>query len=518
MLTYQYFKEKTIYYFPILVAVLLCGKYLLFQEYPSLAGGFYIAVGDQILNQFPKIATTVPHYTHDGVRLGMPPLAAIIVAALYQVADPTKVAFTLPLVYHICAVTAGTYLAKNYFSPDNFLQWLFVIMFGMTLAVSPSVTQWHITAGGTVRTLAYTFFLLVVSITIQLFRGGHQNRLLLLGIIVGFAASSHPFYGAMSCLTVFTGFLAFEPSRRGIKKVLITGLIAAVPVSTWLIPFTLNHGIDLYLGVSQTRGGLIHFTWSPLNRILQQGFRGSIRPFWIYFGVAGAITSIVRRRYFIVGLLIVSVYIIPRPRFIIIPLLLSSGMLITKDVPELAYYIGGLQIKKTDKTALFIVILLFLLALPTISMGFTHNPEPFVDDHAVDVADWVERETSPQATFIVADNFGEWFPLLAERTSLVAPRGAEWDPSGIRAQELRERNELYDCETAECIKQIAQSQPVRTNYVIVPQEMGVDSDKESTRMTDQLRDSEEFSCVYRNDGYSVFRSNPVESGKSPEGV
>lgn len=500
---WQVWKFVISYGIPVLSAILISVIYWTSHQYPTLAGGFYLAVGDSILDSLPQIATKVPHYTHNGVRLGMPPFAATIAALLSRVADSLTVAFVLPLIYYIGATVAGTYLAKTYYG-DSVGNSMFAIIVGVVLGTSPAAYFWHITAGGTVRALAYLFFLLVVAMTIQVFRNKQHERVILLGIFVGLSISSHPFYGFMSCAAVFLGFVSFELTIDGFRRGFVVAAIAIGLASTWLLPFILNHGLDLYLGVSQTRGGLIHFTWSPLNRIYTSSFRGPFRPFWVYLGLLGLSASAVQQRYFLIALLTLSVYAIPRPRFMIVPLVMISGLLLVKDIPQLLNILD-VRSRSVNRDYILVAIIVVLI-LPTIWMGLGYESTPYVDNSGVDVADWAKEETTPQATFIIADDSAEWFPLLANRTSLVAPRGSEWDPTGIRAQELEERRILHNCNTENCIEKIIRLQPVKTDYIVVPKETIISSTskEQSALLLNQLCASDQFVSVYRNDRFIIF--------------
>lgn len=505
---------------PILSAATVIVAYVQTRQQPALAGGFYFAVGEAVLGSLPRYAETVPYYTHGGVRQGMPPFGALIAAAVASVLSPLTTAFLLPAVYHLIATVTASYLGWTYVQGDAVRKAFMGALVGGILGSSPSAYYWHLTAGGTVRGLGYLLFLLTAILTIHVFRDGRHSRVPLLGILVGLAISTHPFYGVYACSVVLLGWLAFAPTVRDFQHGFVTAIIATVISFLWLVPSVLNHGLDMYLTVGGTREGILQFTWRPITRLLTESFRESTRPFWVYLGFGGLFVAAIQDRRFLLGFTALTIYIIPRPRFMALALVLLAGVLLLA--------IAAASIRRATATREDIPlnarhVIVFGLAAGLVvwtmatGVGFVRAdggyPPSFVDASDKDVATWAAENTAPNATFIVTDDFAEWFPVLADRPSLVNAQGAEWDPPGTRTQELDERAHLIGCDSATCISAVVDAQPTATDYVVVPRNRVVYGSTVSdppSGLHKSLSRSDKYTEVYRNDGnvvYAVDRGN-----------
>lgn len=258
----------------------------------------------------------------------MPPFGATVAAVVATVLSPLTTALLLPAVYHLTATVTAAYLGWTYVQGDPVRKAFLGALVGGILGSSPSVYYWHLTAGGTVRGLGYLLFLLTAILTIHVFRDGRHSRIPVLSVLVGLAVSTHPFYGVYACSVVLLGWIAFDPTVGGFRHGLVTAAIASVIAFVWLVPSLLNHGLDMYLTVGGTREGILQFTWRPITRLLTESFRESARPFWVYLGFGGLFVAAIQDRRFLLGLTALTIYIIPRPRFMALALVLLAGVLL----------------------------------------------------------------------------------------------------------------------------------------------------------------------------------------------
>ncbi|MFU1780580.1 hypothetical protein ACM16X_04280 [Haloarcula japonica] len=509
----DYLSYIQIFSLPLVCSLLVSMKYISTHEYPALAGGFYIAVGQSILASFPNYPETIPQYTYNGVRAGMPPFGATIAAIITKLTSTTVVTKYLPLIYHTLSALAGTYVAYVHTDDFNIPAKSMAASIGAILALSPSVYYWHITAGGTVRALGYLLFLVGIALSIKVFRDRHRRTVLILGLVTGLAISTHPFYGFMTCIAVFCAFLAYRPSSDGILWGITIAGIATLVAAVWMIPSILENGVRMYLTVSSSKEGLLQWTWSPLSRIYNSGWRGETRPLWIYLGLVSTSISVIKGRKYLLMLLFSVTIFIPRPRFIIVPLILLSGYLLLQDIPNAIDYFMtmdyNISIVRTTTVGVGIILLVSSSIMGGVTTIGTESPTSFVRGGGIEAADWAQENTLTNSTFIVADDFAEWWPIYANRSSLVAPRGAEWDRNE-RKIELAERRKLHSCTNAQCVASVANSQPVDTDYVVVPTTYIAHSGRylpQSDRLLISLSKSPRFETVYNNHQYVIYAYN-----------
>ncbi|MDQ2072266.1 hypothetical protein ACODNH_18535 [Haloarcula sp. NS06] len=465
-------------------------------------------MGDTVLNNFPTYPETVPLYTADGVRMGMPPFGAIIAALVAKIISPLTAAMWLPLLFHVVATLVGTYAVLTYVR-DSGSGKLISVLAGSSLAVSPSVYFWHVTAGGTVRTLGYILYLSLIAISIRLFRGREGRLLAVATLLTGLAISTHPFYGFMSCLAVLAAFLAFDPTVRTFRWGVLIAVGSLLVAAIWLLPSILNHGLEMYLNVSGSRNGLFQWTWNPVNRIYTEGWRGTNRPFWVTLGLFGTLTALIKRRTFLLLLLAFSTYFTPRPRFIIVPLVTLAALFLVKDGPTYFTKVArGINERRLKQAGAILAVLSLVIVPVATGLGAVgaNAPPSFIRSGGLDAAEWAKTNTESNASFMVGDDFAEWWPLLSDRRSLVAPRGAEWD-HGERQTELEQRRTIQSCKSADCLRKLATSEPISTDYVVVPVGRlvtGLGYQQQSPELHPSLQQSANFSLVYQNSDYAIY--------------
>ena len=217
------------------------------------------------------------------------------------------------------------------------------------------------------------------------------------------------------------------------------------------------------LGIGQ---GLVwfptNFAYLPETRFL---------ALWHVLVLLGVLALLARRRYLLVGWFATTALVYPEPRFLLfVGAFPASVFVFDVLVPALVGRIvderdrsaartrtdagsagtGGSQPATgrydIDRDRLVVLAVLCVLALYGTGTAalYAANYEPIPDRPLdrlladplpahVDRADlqamaWTRRNTPPEAAFVVAGDAAEWFPFLAERTSLASPWGPEWLP------------------------------------------------------------------------------------------
>jgi hypothetical protein len=147
-------------------------------------------------------------------------------------------------------------------------------------------------------------------------------------------------------------------------------------------------------------------------------------------------------------------------------------------------------------------------------MTLTNDPSTpeFLDESAVETADWAVAETPPDATFVVVGDAAEWFPALTGRTILVGPWGVEWRGREPYDRQHTAYEEVSRCHSADCIESVAASVGGSPGYVYLPKGqytvLGANVANFGTLERSFARSSD-WERAYENDGGIVYRRSTV---------
>ena len=124
---------------------------------------------------------------------------------------------------------------------------------------------------------------------------------------------------------------------------------------------------------------------------------------------------------------------------------------------------------------------------------------PSFDDDDRDAMQWSRANTPDDAHFMVVGNQAEWFPVFAERTSVVGHWGAEWK-RGEFARQTSIFKDMIDCghKLADCIEQVRADNDLRAEYVYTPKT------DDTISLRHSLGESPNWQVAYENEGVAIF--------------
>jgi hypothetical protein len=126
--------------------------------------------------------------------------------------------------------------------------------------------------------------------------------------------------------------------------------------------------------------------------------------------------------------------------------------------------------------------------------------------------EWVREHTPADSRFLVIssswlwarDQTGEWFPALAERTSLTTVQGREWVPGGADYRAAQERfKALQACADAACLDAVAPHTHVFVSKTPVAVDPGVPRDL-TLALRRSLAQSLRYTLIYSNASADVY--------------
>lgn len=506
------------FWLSLAVATGLCVHfvYLVTHPYPAYGAGLYLAVAETIASHGYTIPATVPGYTAGGVPLAYPPLAFYIAAVAREVTGLGAFAYSrlVPGLLVTAALVPYYFTAKELLdSPRQ------AGVATLVLAGTPAALQWHLSAGGIVRGLAFLLALAGAYIGVRLFDTEDPRWLVPATALFGLTVLTHPVYTVFFGLTYLLLFAARSRTPRGLVYGAVVaggGLLLASP---WLWHVHSTHGIETLTAAAGTHGGLVGGAERLLSEFVYPIDRDVEAAFYVA-AYAGAGVALVRRRIFLPAWLVTAGFLVGKPRFLFVPgSMLTAWLVFEYGVPAVRARTRVTQLRQPRRRFVEVAaVALVLLAATGSGVAFaagaldTHNGDPsqpaFVDSGDEEAMEWVAGETAPDAEFVVLGDAAEWFPLVTDRTILVGPWGVEWTTPDRYQTQLTRYEAISTCDTAPCLTRQLEAAGVTPTHLYVPKghyTVRGQSYHQSPEMRTSLFASERYEVVHETESAMVVR-------------
>lgn len=499
---------------PLGAGLVVYAIYLYTHPYPAFGAGLFLLMAEGISRAGYHLPAQVPHYTAEGVPLAYPPLAFYAVAPLLDAGvDPLTLTRLLP------GLLTVAYLMPAYLLGVVILDSKPGAAFAATVvAVSPSIFQWHIGAGGFVRATAFLFLLAGLVAGVGLFRS--RNAVWLAPATACFALTvlSHPKYVVFYVLSYVLFWAFFDRSVGGLANGTLVGVGGVVLTAPWWGQVVGYHGSDVFFRAAGTHREIGNVLLS-LKTLVTFRYVGHDVP-WFLFGwrvlpVVAAAWLIWRRRWFLPTWLAMTATMVGESRFFFLVGALNTAAFLFDGVgPALRHRVSA------DVAARVTAAVLLVVAGSGLAIGSAYAASElnahagtatlpqYLDDDDIEAMAWVREETDTDAEFVVLGDVGEWFPYLTHRTNLIGPWGVEW--RGDRAFDRQTRMFVHTshCPWATCLTATFHRNDVHPDYLYVPK--GEYTVKGATKTQHPallwtLRASSRYEVVYENDGVAIFR-------------
>lgn len=474
--------------------------YLATNPYPAYGAGLYVKIASEIVAHGYTPPAHVPGYTAEGVPFAYPPLQFYLLAVLLDLgADPVGVARVLPSVAVLAALVPTYLLARDYAGsrPGGAAA-------AVTVALTPQLLQWHVSAGGVVRAFAFCYALTAIYAGYHVFVTG-SRRAVTVGLL-GFAATvlTHPTYALFVVVSYLLLWAIRDRSADGFGRGAVVGLGGLALATPWFAWAVATHGPDVYVAASGTHGGvgggLATLVGGPSLALLP---------------LAGAAyLLIVNRDTFIAAWAVAVELLFAQPRFTFAVgavVLAAVGVDVARRLDVLAGRVAGVDRRAALAAVCLVAASVAGGAYLTHEMTLTTDPSmpAFLDREAVDAMVWAAGETPPDATFVVLGDAAEWFPALTGRTILVGPWGVEWRSAAAYDRHLEAYETVSRCHSADCVESTTAQFGERPDYVYLPKGQYTVRGKSVVAFGTLERSFEQSSGwerAYENDGVVVFRA------------
>jgi hypothetical protein len=473
--------------------------YVLPADFPLHDGGlFYVMVRD--LQQAGYALPASTGYNAADVPYAYPPLGFYLAGLA---ADLTRwplldVFRLLPLLWCLLLIPAVFLLARALLGP------LAAACAVVAFALLPRSFEWLLMGGGVTRAPGLLFAVLAlwqlhrlysrVGLAIapppshpapsQSWRGAIVS-LVLTTLFAAATALSHPEMAWFLAYSAALCWLAWGRTRGGTLATALVAVGTALLTAPWWATVLARHGPAPLLAAGSSG-------WTLLGLASLLKLEISDEPAFPLLG-ALALTGVLvgpRERRWLLPAWLAAVFLLgPRSALTVgtVPLALLAGVGIARGLVPLLLgppadapteeqgplpHAPGLRWRPLVLS--FVLIFLITYATAGAALGLTDQLGTLRADERAAMA-WIARNTPPASRFAVVtgerwagDRSSEWFPALAERTSVATVQGYEWlGQNAFRAQVVR-YDALQACarQTADCLEAWrAESMPFSHVYV-----------------------------------------------------
>lgn len=516
----------------LVVSVIVFAAYLVTHPYPATGGGLYLAMAEAIRDHGYRFPVRVPGYTNGGLPFAYPPLAFYAVALVRDAfgVDPLALTRYLPGFVTVAYVVPVSLLGRELFAdrPEPNRR---AGLAALVVAASPAVFKWHLSAGGIVRAPAFLFTVAGLYAGLRLFRDGKAVWVVPGAALFGLTVLTHPSYPVFFGVSylVFYGYL--DRSLAGLRRgalVAVGGLLLASP---WWGQVVAVHGFDVFARTAGSRLGIGRgLLWFPSKFLYAH--RTRFLAVWHVLALLGIAHLVARKRYLLPLWFAATVLAFPKPRFLVLVGAFVVATAAFDWIPGLVD--AGRDADRAEGRTLPLLLIGLLATYGVVTGGlYAANYEPiperplhrlqqeplpsYIDGDDVAAMRWARDRTHPDATFLVAGDAAEWFPVFARRTVVSSPWGAEWLPPDERERQVALYRKSATCASADCIEQVLARNGVSPDYVYLTREGSRSwvaredwSSAQWRALVEGLDAGDRTEVAFRNEDVAIVRVREVE--------
>ena len=478
-------------------------------------GMFYTMIQELRSNGFVLPAFT--SYNQLGIPFAYPPLALYAGAVLGALGVPTmEVLRWLP-----AAVSTASILAFYWMAAQMLASRSKGAMAAAFYALMPRSMSWYVMGGGLSRSFGILFLLLTCGAAWMMFSRSTWRRILLTIVCGAAAVLSHPetaLHIAAACVLI--GLLRGR-TARGARDAALVAAGVAVLSSPWWGSVIAQHGPGAFASAVQTgrSGGSLIITWLTFN-FAQEPFVAVLTA----IGLTGLAVQCIRHEWFLPLWTLVPFVIEPRsaPAIAVLPLAMLGSVGLTEFiVSKVAALKSAIETNAGDWThyldlsaaarivsgAVLAYAFFGAFAYDLSLAGLVVAPESRA------AMQWAQANTPADSRFMVltgsndpfSDATAEWFPTLAQRSSVSTLQGREWLLGRDFMPFLDDLGNLEGCLSGgpECVVSWARRYNSEFGYIYVqgPPEQ---SPTGSVLLAYELKRDPQYELVYDEGGVVIF--------------
>jgi hypothetical protein len=505
--------------FVIGLAILLGGALRLVfvarVDFPYNDGGlFYTLVNELVANGFHLPAFSAYNATH--LPVVYPPLAfylAGLINLLFRV-PVVELQRWLPLFFSLLTIPAFAWLSIAILKNSSA-----AALATLAFALLPNSTDRLLMGGGLTRAPGFFFALIALACIYRLFESdsdsSHWRRLLLAILFSALTVLTHPVYAWFVVCSSAVFLLYSRPKRRNLGRALIVAAGVLLVSAPWWLSMLHTHGLGPVLVAFQSRN--LSNLAGPLLSILQLSTFDFSREFFLeilgVLSLVGLVFSLFERKTFwLVWLLVIFIFERTSPvALAVVPLAMLSGL-------ASARLLGASQPAwESPYRRRFIQIGFTILVFYCLFSSYLSFAPQVLTPAVRRSMEWTGQNSAPQSRYLVLtanpwwdDPLTEWFPALADRTSLTTVQGYEWTSPSQFADRVSRYDAVRDCLQSirvACLAQWSAGQGTTFDYIFIPvlPPARGQAALEDTPLVQALRQSPAYLLVSEQAGALIFK-------------
>ncbi|HUX88040.1 MAG TPA: hypothetical protein VMW65_13645 [Chloroflexota bacterium] len=508
----------------MLVGLIVRLTFVTGQSFPLNDGGlFYVMIQDLQRNHFLLPATT--SYNGTGIPFVYPPLGFYVTGLLANLTHWQLLGLfrAVPLAVSVLSIVAFYWLARTMLPVGRSSTYA-----TFAFALLPMAFDWEIMGGGVTRSFGLFLSILALRELYVLFCRPNRRHLALATILAAATVLSHPEAAYFTAYSAILLWLFFGRTRLAFLHAIVVGAGTVILTSPWWLTVVMRFGLTPFRSLSDN--GFPFFT--GLIQLLSLRLTDeSLFPLIEALALLGVIVCVWKRHHFLPIWVIATFVVQSRAadERAVIPLALLAGLGVSEVlVPLLSHppfvsangtetaSTGGMRPAIRSDRLLNVVLGMLVLYG---AVGAT------VDGRAVVAAlptaqltamTWIPGHTPTSSRFLVitsrvwtSDRVSEWFPVLAERTSIATVQGTEWLPGFSGRVKSNEVVQACSHSDTQCLANWAAKYGSNAEYLYVAKGAAVTDIGGRIDQTAALRASlahdPAYQVVYDNTGATIYR-------------
>lgn len=518
------------------LAAFVRAHHVLSADFPLNDGGLFLRMTQEIQAAHYHLPAFTS-YNNEAIPFAYSPLAFYITGLINAITGISLLQLFrfIPLVATILTVVAFYHLARTMLR-DQWAAAAAVLAFGLI----PRSYIWLLMGGGLTRSIGLLFAIIALQQAYQLYTRREWRYAPTTAIACALTVATHLSTASFLAFSIALFFVFFGLNQFGLLSSVVVGVLTVLLSAIWWAPVVAQHGFAPFHAAQSVSGSIfgdVLLRYAVLLRLARFNTGIAGEPLFPLVSVLAAIGAIASFRP---ALLILPVWWVVITALDVrggmtyapIPAALLAGIAVVYVlIPGLHALYGGAQGLRLNLAApdrqsrltahiapllrfVPVLILCFLL-LYAVATSLTRNPDYGGEASVLtaltpadrDAMHWVAQHTPGSSLFLVvsgktwsADRVAEWFPAIANRTSISTVQGSEWLPGFNGRVEVNDAFQKR-CKSGDgrCLDAWAASLHRPFSYVYVPK---TSAEPCCTPLIASLRQDPGYFPVY--DGLGAF--------------
>lgn len=489
----------------ILLGIVVRARFVLATNFPLNDGGLFLVMSQAIADAHYALPSFV---TYNSIRIpfGYSPLGFYVAAGLHTA---TGMSLIDTLRYLPLVVTSATLIAFCFFARALLTSRVAVVAAVFAFALVPRSFIWLLMGGGLTRSFGLLFTILALHQAFLLYTRGRTLHAVLFGVFAALTVLSHLGTAPFLLWSAVLMFLAYGRTTRALVGSVVAGVLAVVLSAPWWATVVAAHGFAPFTAASGSGSNLFSadkgLRFALLTKLAQLGVTTTDEYYFPLIGtlaLAGSVASLTVAEFYLPAWWVATLVLDARAgaTYATIPACLLAGVAVAYVVMPLTRGrtfrrvtespISSIADRWTGRLRGFLIrwmpaiVSIALIGYASIGALLRDPDRSTAAAMLVTVSPaeraamrWVSTSTPVASRYLVvlpriwaSNAVAEWFPVLANRTSVATVQGTEWLPNHAFTRAVAVDSAVDACAngTTACIQRVRQTDGLSFTHLFIP--------------------------------------------------